>query len=241
MIKAQSAIEFMSIIALGMILLIMTSYLGYNYVSGYFFDTNGMNAKQTVSVTTSAANLVYSQGLNASTKLTINMPNDIVRNRTYIYDREINIRFSDPPRDVTGYSAAPLYGTLPVKPGANLLYIQMTNEGIKLKVDDDIAFIGVRTYNDSSYQNEDVSFDAGENLYYQIKLEHFNGTSANSAIEVDYYNSNSALISSSSVSTTNGMYNGTLVVSGSPLGFRLISAYIADERILGTALFNVTS
>ena len=44
--KAQSAIEFLSIISLGMILLIVTSYMGYNYVSGYFFDTNSDLKKQ---------------------------------------------------------------------------------------------------------------------------------------------------------------------------------------------------
>ncbi|MDD5182463.1 MAG: hypothetical protein PHC66_04855 [Candidatus Nanoarchaeia archaeon] len=237
--KAQSAIEFLSVIALGLILLIVTSYLGYNYVSGYFFDTNGMNAKQMVSVTTSAANLVYSQGLNASTKVTINVPGDIVRNRTYIHDQEINIRFSDPPRDAIGQPAASIYGTMPVKPGLNVLYLQMTSEGVKLKIDDNVAFVGVKTYNDSGYLYENDTFSAGATLYYQVVLEHFNGTAVDSAIDISYYDSNSSLISSASESTVNGIYNGTISVIGNT-GHQLISVSIASEKVLGTALFNVT-
>ena len=237
--KSQSAIEFLSVVALGLILLIMTSYMGYNYVSNYFFDTNSLNAKQTVSVITSASNLVYSQGLNASTKVTINMPYDVLQNRTYLYGNEINIRFSDPPKDAIGQPAAPIYGTLPIKPGLNVLYLQMTDKGVKIKIEDNIAFVGVRTYNDTSYLYENDSFPAGGTLYYQVVLEHFNGTAVDSALDINYYDTDSSLINSSSVSTTNGIYNGTLDVTGSA-GFELISVSIASEKILGTALFNVS-
>lgn len=239
--KSQSAIEFLSVVSLGLIVLVLTSYLGYNYITNYFFDTNSMDSKQTVSITTSAANLVYSQGLNASTKVTINMPNDVVLNRTYVYGKEINIRFSDPPKDAIGFSAAPIYGTIPTKPGVNVLYLQMTHEGVKIKVNDNISFIGVQTYNDTARQNKDSSFDNADTVYYQVKLEHFDNTPADSDIEIRYYYPNGTAISSSSVSTTNSVYNGTLSAAGGTLGFRLISVYITNERILGTALFNVTS
>jgi hypothetical protein len=242
MAKSQSAIEFLSIIALGLILLIMTSYVGYNYVTNYFLDTNSLNARQTVSVVSSAANLIYSQGINASTKVLINVPYDVDRNHTYIYGKEINLRFSDPPRDATGYASYNLTGTIPMKPGPNVLYLKMTPDGVKMKVDDDIAFIGVKTYNDTARQNEDSYFNAtkSETVYYQAKLEYFNGTPVNSALDINYYFPNATLYSAASGSTTNGVYNGTIAPTAVK-GFWLISVYIASEKILGTALFNVTT
>ena len=115
--KSQSAIEFLSIVSLGMIILVITSYMGYSYVNNYFFDTNSLNAKQTAKITASAANLIYAQGLNASSKVSVKIPYNILRNRTYINEKEINIRFSDPPRDAIGFAAANMTGAFPLKEG----------------------------------------------------------------------------------------------------------------------------
>lgn len=238
--KAQSAIEFLSIVALGIILLVGTSFVGYNYVRNYFFDTNSLNARQMVSITTSASNLLYSQGVNASTKVKINMPYDITRNRTYFYNNEINLRFGDPPRDSLDFAATDMYGTIPLKTGTNVLYLKMTTEGVKVKVDDNVSFIDLRTYNNTARtsQYKDDEFVQGETVYYRVITENFTGSAINPDLEINVYYPNATFNSSVSVTASGGKYDGT-VTAYAPSGYWLISAYVANEKILGTALFRV--
>ena len=60
--KNQSAIEFMSVIALGLTLIAVASFFGAEYIVSYFKDIDVINARQTIESIVSSTNLVYAQG-----------------------------------------------------------------------------------------------------------------------------------------------------------------------------------
>lgn len=239
--KSQSALEFMSIVALGLILIGIASFFGVDYITSYFSDINVVNAQQVVESLISSINLVYAQGVGATTKVYVNIPNNLDRSGTYIYMGEVNLRFRDGGiHDVYKTTKVNVYGSIPLNPGKATLTVKITEYGAVVFVDDhEISGVVVDVYNDTSHYNQDNIFSPGETVYYGIYLANESyGFSGSSDVNLTIYYPNGTIATTSIISVTNS-YSGSYVV-GDVLGRWIISAMIPDSRIIGAAVFKVT-
>jgi len=239
-LKAQSALEFMTVVALGLILISIASFFGVDYITSYFTDINSINARQTIESLVSAINLVYAQGVGAQTKVFVTLPNGIQRSNSYISGNQINIRFSDGvERDVFRTTNLRVLGTLPLNPGRTPMIVKMESIGAVIGIaEHDVCFIYALTYSDSSYNNIEDNFSVGSTVYYLIYLEDVNGNSVDSNLNIKIYNPQREVFIDFNTSTTNGYYNGSFVPNAA--GDWLISALNIDTNVVGTALINVT-
>ncbi|MCD6575951.1 MAG: hypothetical protein J7K73_02210 [Nanoarchaeota archaeon] len=239
--KSQSAIEFMSIVALGLVLIGIASFFGVDYITSYFSDINVVNAQQVVEGLISSINLVYAQGVGATTKVYVTIPSNLDRSGTYIYGDEVTLRFRDGSvHDVYKTTKVNVYGSIPLNPGRVTLTVKMTEYGAIVFVNDHtISSIVVEVYNDSSYQNQDNTFSPGETVYYSFYLANESyDFSASSDVNLTIYYPNGTIATTSVVSVTNA-YSGSYVV-GNALGRWVISAMIPDSKVIGAAVFKVT-
>jgi len=235
--KSQSALEFMSIIAVGLTLIAIASFFGIDYITSYFSDINVINARQTVDNIVSSTNLVYAQGVTATTKVYVNLPSNIVRNRTYVYGKEINLRFRDGElRDLYRNTKVNVYGSIPLNPGRVALTVKMFSDGAFLFVDgQDIAIVYVRTFNDSNHDNPDDIFSDGDTVYYEIDLADINLAAKNSAVNIAIYKPDGSLFDEQNV-LVNREYKGEFTVTEK--GHWVISAML-PTKIIGTSVFEV--
>ena len=244
--KNQSAIEFMSVIALGLTLIAIASFFGADYIISYFKDIDLINARQSVDSIVSTTSLVYAQGVGATSKVSLNLPNSIQRNRTYIYGKEINIRLYDGTsvKDVFRNTKVDVYGSIPLRGGRISLTVRMYSGGgypngaVLFVNDQDISLVYVRTCNDSNCNQYKDSFNSGDTIYYGIFLadSNFNGKSGN--VNVAIYSEDGKLYHSQDVYIPSSGYIGNITIN-TP-GHYLLSVMLPDTRIIGTSLFDVS-
>lgn len=240
--KSQSALEFMIIVAMGMVLIAIGSFFGSDYILSYSDSINGINANQMVTNVVSAANLVYSQGVGAQTKIVVTVPHSIVLNRTYMSGNEINLRLSSAagPTDVFQNAAVNLTGSIPVVEGMLTLYVKMElQRKAVVFIDAPVSYILIGLYNNSGRTQPSMNFTSGQTVYYSVRLYDFNDTLVNSDIIVNVYQTNESQYGSTiTTNTTGGYYNGSFVAGAGSNGKWLISVVEQDFDILGTVLFN---
>ena len=236
--KSQAALEFMSIIAVGLTLIAVASFFGVDYITSYFSDINVINAKQTADNILSSTNLVYAQGVGATTKVYVNLPSNLVRDRTYVYGKEINLRFMDGEmRDLYRNTKVNVYGSIPLNPGRVALTIKMFSDGAYLFVNEhDIAIVYVRTFNDSNYANFDDNFSVGDTIYYEINLADINLAAKSSNVNIAIYKPDGNLFDGKNV-FVNGEYKGNF--SATEKGHWIISAML-PTKVVGTSVFEVS-
>jgi hypothetical protein len=239
--KNQSALEFMTIVATGLLLLVVASYFGYNYIINYTQDIDSLNARQMSSNLVSAVNLVYSQGVGAKTRISFTVPANLVLNKTYASNREINVRFGDPPADAVGVPAVTVYGTLPTRSGPNALYVEMKSDGAELRIEDTISLLKVVTYSNAAHTIQANNFTRGSIVYYSVRTEDFSGNATNTNLSISVYRPDMSISSYGTSGSSNGFLNGSFVLSaGDKTGYWLVSALQDSERIIGTKLVYVS-
>ena len=240
--KSQSALEFMTIVAVGMMLIAIGSFFGSDYILSYFDSINSINAEQMTTNIVSAINLVYSQGIGAQTKVVVTAPPGMVLNRTYLSDNEINLRFYSGGRlkDVFKNAAVNITGSIPIHEGTLTLYIKM-EPGRKavVFVDAPVSHILLSVFNDSARTKSDRNFTAGETVYYSVYIKDFNGSAVDSEIQISAYKPGGVQFGSTVTTVTSGgVYNGSFVLQAGDEGKWLISVIDTDFEILGTTLFD---
>ncbi len=237
--KSQSAIEFMSVIMIGLVLIAVASYFGVDYITSYFGDMNIINAKQTVDTIVSSTNLVYAQGVDAQTQIFVTIPSGIVRSKTYVYGDEIHIRFKNGNiKDFYKNTRVDVFGSLPLNPGKVSLKIRMTEDGAFLFIaDHDISLVYVRTFNTSSHTDYVDNFSVGDTAYFGVALMDINNNYKNSVVNLIIYRPNGTILAEENV-TVNGIFYSDFVVD--EVGTWLISAMIPETKVIGTALVKVS-
>lgn len=240
--KSQSALEFITIVGFGLIIIAVSSYFGVDYILSYQDSINAINAEQMVNSIVSAVNFVYSQGVGSQTKVFVTNPAKILLNRTYINGSEINLRFfsKSSPKDVFGKAAVNITGSIPIYEGRFTLYAKMsTNRTAILLIDAPVSYITVNLFNNSGRTQHDNNFTAGETVYYSAFLYDFNDSAVDSNIEVNVYKPDMSQFGSVvSTSTTSGSYNGSFALTGNNTGSWLVSVTETNVSIIGTTLFN---
>jgi hypothetical protein len=232
--KNQSALEFMTIVAVGLVLVSLSSYFGYDYIFSYFDSINAINARQTATTLTSAVNLVYSQGLGAQTRAVILIPTKLDQSQTYISGKEINLRVSNRLKDIHEHAAVNMAGAIPINEGEITAYVKMTPGKAVVFYDMPISYVLIDAFSDSSRTNLSDSFNVSNTVYYTIALKDFEEVNIDSDIAVNVYYPNSTLYTTQSVSTSSGFYNGSFVASQT--GSWLISTYVPEVGLIGTKL-----
>jgi len=260
--KSQSALEFMTIVGIGLIILAVTSALGVQSITSYSSDINTINARQTVNNLISATKLVYSQGIDSQTKVFVTVPDGVVQNRTYLYDGEINYRFEDiGVRDYFQRVGIKTYGLLPTSSGKTTITIRMlpgvTFESIMPGIEtgafffldeQDISIILVETYNDSVCDNVnsditlcyDKNFSSTKNVSVLFTVFGFEGTThtwVDELVELSVFRPDGSLFfreeyTESYVYVELNMENA----SGYP-GAWLVSIMDPKTRAVGTTMF----
>ena len=249
--KNQSAIEFMSVIALGLTLIAVASFFGAEYIVSYFKDIDVINARQTIESIVSSTNLVYAQGAGATSKVYLNLPSGMQRNKTYVFGDEINIRLSDGTsvKDIFRNTKVNVYGSIPLAPGRVSLTVKMLprgtysgvffDGGAVLSVNElEIPTVYVRTYKNSDCNTSLSSkFNTTDTIYYGIHLWDNQMNEKSSSVNVAVYYPNGSLYYTEDVNVGTNGYCGNFTVS-TP-GYYLISVMPSSERIVGTTLFEV--
>lgn len=235
--KSQSAIEFLTIIGLGLIILALTSSIGFDYIDAYVGSTTTIKARQAGNNVASAASLVYSQGVGAQTKLAVTFPSGILRNRTYIGNQEVNIRFEDYGyRDAHVYSDNSFEGSLPLIQGSTYVYAKMTSDGPIVFLNSAASYIIVDMYSDSGRTVESSNFTTGDTIYYNATVYDFDGNPISRSLDASIY-SPDGTYSGHTTTATASTISGQYTVSGAD-GYWLISVLDTELNIVGTALFN---
>jgi len=234
--KSQAAFEFLTVVAIGLIIIAASSMFGMNYLTSYSQDINSLNAERFVKSVTSFANLVYSQGVGASIQLKVTVPDDVSIYRTYIYKNKIGMRLvPDSPADVSSEAATNMYGTIPIFPGHATLFLKMKEDGVHIYVDSvDLAYMGTKVFNDSSYSNEDYDFSVGETAYYSVALTDLQDNPKDSNLVIRIYNPTGTIVSEGTYSSSSGFYNSSVVLSDP--GFWQITAESASGNLLSSVL-----
>lgn len=219
--KSQSALEFMTIVGIGLIILAVTSALGVQSITSYSSDINTINARQTVNSMISATKLVYSQGINSQTNVFVNVPENVIKNRTYLYNGEINYRFEDmSTRDYFQKTGISTYGLIPTISGKSTITIRMllgdvfseNMPGIKTGAfyyldDNDISLALVETYffngtenqiDNTTYYLPEKNFSSEKSPTIRFILIGFNSTSkihepVNETVVLSIYRPDSSL------------------------------------------------
>ncbi len=130
--KAQSAMEYLIIVALVMAFLIPL----WAYITTMHNETNIelslTYAKNTVNQIADAANLVYSQGPPAKIRINVYIPGG-VRNSTIINDTVHLEVWADPIyTHIYAFSTAQLNGTIPTDKGYHWLEIEATDNIVQI-------------------------------------------------------------------------------------------------------------
>jgi hypothetical protein len=236
--RAQSAIEFLSIVSMGLILLAVVSGLGYDYFTGYFRDVNPIKTTQTINRLMTATNLVYTQGVGSQTKVILDLPPGIIINRTYLDKKEINIRYesSDGTKDALAVLPYNISGTLPTREGPAVVYATLSGDGTVIKMDANISSITIKLYNSTG--SEKYNFTTGNTIRYNITLSMLNGTAINGNITIRIFRPNMTNVLETSVQTSGGYYSNTYTLpAGSSNGYWLFSVMEKINEGIGTKLF----
>ncbi|HDQ60010.1 MAG TPA: hypothetical protein ENN30_02345 [Candidatus Woesearchaeota archaeon] len=237
--KSQSALEFLTIVAVGLIILVISSAIGYDYINSYVSSSNTIKARQTTNSIISAANLVYSQGVGAQTRVAVTFPSGLIRNRTYISNKEVNLRFEEfGVRDAFTSSKIEISGTLPLVQGSTYIYARMTAKGPVLFMDSETALITVELFNDSARNNQDVSFSTGDTVYYTVNIYDFDGNPIIRDIDIQVYKEDMSATNYYSSATGSSILGQFTILESGDNGYWLFSAMDEELKTVGTKLFN---
>ena len=245
--KSQSALEFMTIVGIGLILLAITSTIGMNYISNYFNNADVINAQQAVSNIVSASSLVYSQGVGAQTKIAVTIPSSMIRNFTYVSNQEVNFRFGqgEKPTDVFKRTGMNISGALPLLGGKHYIYVKMApsffdSNRIEMHIyleDPNYSYIGVQTFNDSAASIFSDNFASGQNIYTGIVVTNLTDYPKAPFVDIKIYNMEGLEIKNDSFNIT--AYPQVYETTLSHPGTYLVSVEIPQVNAVGTHLINV--
>ncbi len=247
--KSQSALEFMTIVGIGLVLLALTSIIGTDYISNYFSNIDVINARQSVSNIISASSLVYSQGVGAQTKVAVTIPSKMIRNFTYLSAQEVNFRFGqmEKPTDVFRDTGVNISGTIPLLSGKHYLYVKMapnffnpnkTEIHVYLE-DSNYSYIGVQTFNDSDASIFSDNFAVGQKIYTGIIVANLTDYPKAPFVNFKIYNIGGLEIKDDSFNITSYPHiYGTTIYSP---GIYLISIEIPQVNAVGTHMIHVHS
>ncbi|MBU5690021.1 MAG: hypothetical protein QXM68_02420 [Candidatus Aenigmatarchaeota archaeon] len=132
--KAQSAIEYIAIITIGLFILIpMIVYLNDLYIS-YRNENKLSSAKTAASKIVSISDWVFSQGEPAKNIIQVYIPADV--EKIYFTNNSIIIRLDmgSSYQEVVDYSIANLYGNITEREGYYYLLIQAIDNGVNISV-----------------------------------------------------------------------------------------------------------
>lgn len=240
--KSQSALEFMTIVGLGLILIGIASFYGVDYITTYMSDSDISSARHTINSIVSGVNIVYAQGANARTEVHTKIPNNIDRSGTYIYENEINLRFGTINLvDVHRNTKTKVFGSVPTLPGTNVFTVSMVSDfdgAVICLKDHDISCIIVLTLDDS--HNFETNFSKGDNVSFQVILfdETFKPVT-HKYINLQIYYPNKTLFSEEIITIDGGWdYIDTETLEEiNEEGVWIISAMVPETKIVGNAFF----
>lgn len=238
--KSQSALEFMTIVAVGLALIAISSFFGFDYITSYSDNMNTINADEMTDNIISAVNLVYSQGVSAQTKVLVNVPPKVVLNRTYLGKNEINLRLSlgKGYSDVFKKTSVNMAGSIPFGEGQRTLYVKMMPSNAIIFSDSPVSYAIVKLFNDSSRTNESYNFTDGQTVYYSVYTYDFNDNVTNSNIVIKVYKPNMAQHGITIETASEGIYNGSFILGeAEDNGTWIVSVTIPEYNLLSTALF----
>ena len=255
--KSQSALEFMTVVAMGLLILAITSALGMQGITSYSSDVNTINAKQTVNNLISATKLAYSQGVGSQTQVFITVPDRVSQNRTYLYNGEVNYRIEDDGlRDIHNEVGIKTYGTLPILGGKTSVFIRLNSAVLYSLIipeleagayyyldvaDEEVSLILIETYNVSANlpyslpSNIDQEFSSTENMTYAFVLFNKNDTAVIKEVEISIFKPDGSLYEKDTI-TTNWFSDTLSIPAGNP-GHWLISVKVPEINAVGTTLF----
>jgi hypothetical protein len=238
--KGQSALEFMTIVALGLALIAISSIFGFDYIFSYFDGINAVNADEMTDNIVSAVNLVYSQGIGAQTKIVVNVPSKIMPNWTYLSSNEINIRLYSGAgyTDVYKRTAVNMTGSIPINDGQLTLYIKMMPNYAIISSNTPVSYASIKLFNNSGRTLGDYNFTTGETVYYSVYTYDFNSSAVDSDLVMKVFSSNSSQVGNTvEATTTGGVYNGSFVLGSGNNGALILSADIPDFGLISTSMF----
>ena len=244
--KTQSALEFMTIIGVGLALLAIISAIGTDYIFSYFNNIDMINARQTVSNIIAASSLVYSQGMGAQTKIAITIPSKMIRNFTYMSGQEVNLRFGHTknPTDVFKDAGVNISGTIPLLGGKHYLYVRMAPSffnASKTEIhvylgNSDYSYIGVQTFNDSASNNPSENFSTTQTIYFNIIVVNQTDYPKEPFVDLKVYAMNGSAVKQDSFKLDlSETYSMNLTVPGN----YLISVEVPEVNAVGTHLIQV--
>ena len=262
--KSQSALEFMTIVGIGLIIIAITSMFGMEYISNYFSDINVINAKQTTSNLISASNLVYSQGMGAQTQIYVTIPGEINYSRTYLYDGEVNIRFgADGTKDSYERIGINMTGTLPTREGRTSIFVRMlpgskyvaTNATDDVVIDfnmpngaffylndPNVSLILIQTYDIDTYLADDTThnFEDLDIVYCGIGLLTLDDVGVDSELKIKVYKPDSTLYLEDTILTGDeytGLAKYEFGLPSGDSGYWIISLLVPETKAIGTTMF----
>ncbi len=259
--KSQSAIEFMTIIAIGLILIGTASFFGTDYISAYLRSADVNAVRQTVNSLVSGVNIVYAQGRGAVTEAYGSIPEKVDRSGTYAYDNQINYRFGENGKiDIYDNTKTNIFGTLPTRQGRYRFFIfpqefEIIEKGHDLKIDGiflcvedmDISCIVTTIFDkDYNFENEIVK---GENATYIIgllkKTDEGEIEGIVHEINIQIYYPNKTIHSDYTIHTESFhesfLHYANTIENIQEEGVWIVSAMYPETGIVGAAYFKVKS
>ena len=132
--KGQAAIEYMVVVAVGLLVLIPIVYYSSRSFQNYKEDTNILSAKTTVEKIGENVDWVYSQGYPARVQIKVYVPEKVtlasLENRTVL----MRIYSTSGPKDVYYETISDMVGALPSRAGFYRLSVAATDGFVNVSV-----------------------------------------------------------------------------------------------------------
>lgn len=122
--KAQTALEYLTMVGIGLVILMGLLTFAYFWTSSSREEMSISIASKSVNEIVEAANLVYAQGYPAKTTVTIHIPPNIESSEIQASIVSMRLRVRGGYTDVHATAKGNLTGTLPPTPGYYKLTIQ---------------------------------------------------------------------------------------------------------------------
>lgn len=133
--KGQSAVEYMVIIAIGLVILTPILYYSGQSFRNYKEDTNILAAKNTVEKIGENVDWICSQGSPSRVRINVYIPENIIQGSLQDKTVLFNIDSESGPKDVFYETVCDMNGELPVKSGFYYLSVAAVNGYVNITVD----------------------------------------------------------------------------------------------------------
>jgi hypothetical protein len=132
--KAQAAVEYMTVIGIGLIILTAILYYSTRSFQNYKEDTNVLSAKNTVDKVGENVDWVYSQGYPSRVQISVYIPDDVemasLANRTVL----MRMKSTSGTKDIFYNTIGDMQGSLPENSGFYHLSIAAVNGYVNVSV-----------------------------------------------------------------------------------------------------------